>query len=80
MSHVNGNSCRDGREICAVHAADDSDVDKAVQAARMAFKSWKRVAAADRARFLWKLADLVEQHAEQLATIDAWDNGLHLPV
>ncbi|KAI1501242.1 aldehyde dehydrogenase domain-containing protein [Biscogniauxia marginata] len=64
-------------DICAVHAATVEDVDKAVKAARAAFKnpSWKRLGAKERATFLNKLADLVEQHAEILASLETWNNG-----
>lgn len=53
------------------------DVDLAVSAARAAFKSstWRDISATDRGRLLLKLADLVEEHATTLATIETWDNG-----
>ncbi|KXG49754.1 Aldehyde/histidinol dehydrogenase [Penicillium griseofulvum] len=63
-------------EICAVHAADTNDVDLAVEAARRAFSGeWRALDTAVRGELLYKLAGLVEQHADILATIDAWDNG-----
>ncbi|KAI8063766.1 aldehyde dehydrogenase domain-containing protein [Gongronella butleri] len=62
--------------ICKVHSASEEDVDAAVQAAHNAFHSeWKKVAAADRGRLLNKLADLMERDIEELATLEALDNG-----
>ncbi|PKY02460.1 aldehyde dehydrogenase [Aspergillus campestris IBT 28561] len=63
-------------EICAVHAADSNDVDKAVEAARRAFNGeWRELDTSVRGELLYKLSDLVEQHGDVLATIDAMDNG-----
>lgn len=67
---------RNEEEICAVHAADSSDVDKAVKAARRAFNGeWRDLDSSVRGELLYKLGDLVEQHADVLATIDTMDNG-----
>ncbi|KAL2752861.1 hypothetical protein ACRALDRAFT_1036467 [Sodiomyces alcalophilus JCM 7366] len=64
-------------DICSVYSATTSDVDKAVAAARAAFRhsSWKRLPGTDRGRLLSALADLVEAHTETLATIETLDNG-----
>ncbi|KAK3937253.1 aldehyde dehydrogenase domain-containing protein [Diplogelasinospora grovesii] len=64
-------------EICSVYAATSDDVDKAVTAARKAFrdKSWKSLSGTERGALMLKLADLVGQHAETLATIECLDNG-----
>jgi aldehyde dehydrogenase (NAD+) len=69
--------CSTEEEICAVYAASADDVDKAVAAARKAFKaaSWKQLSGTDRGALMVKLADLVEKNAEILATIEALDNG-----
>jgi len=66
-----------GEEICQVAAADESDVDEAVKAARHAFEKgpWRKMSAAERGRMLNKLADLIEQHADELARLEALDNG-----
>ncbi|ETS84175.1 hypothetical protein PFICI_02200 [Pestalotiopsis fici W106-1] len=63
--------------IASVHAADSDDVDKAVKTAHAALRhpSWKDLPASDRGSLLAKLADLLEEKKELLATIDAWDNG-----
>lgn len=66
-----------GEEICQVAEADAADVDVAVQAARNAFENgpWPKMSAADRGRLLYKLADLIEEHADELAMLESLDNG-----
>ena len=66
-----------GEEICQIAEADASDVDEAVKAARKAFESgpWSRMSAAERGRLLYKLAELVEEHADELAMLESLDNG-----
>ncbi|KAI8988458.1 aldehyde dehydrogenase domain-containing protein [Mycotypha africana] len=62
--------------ICSVHSADESDVDAAVQAAKNAYKdTWRKLAPAERGRLIHKLADLMERDKEEIATLDALDNG-----
>ena len=69
--------CSDETEIASVHAAGPEDIDDAVKAARKAFRdpAWKEMSATDRGNLMIKLADLIDKHAETLATIDTWDNG-----
>ena len=66
-----------GEEICQVSAADAADVDKAVQAARTAFEHgpWRTMNASERGRLLHRLADLIENHADELARLESLDNG-----
>jgi acyl-CoA reductase-like NAD-dependent aldehyde dehydrogenase len=58
------------------------DVDRAVRAARRAFESgpWPSMTASARGRALWKLADLIETHAEEFAQLETLDNGKPLAV
>lgn len=60
-----------------MYAASEDDVNTAVTAARAAFKNptWRDIPATDRGKMMFKLADLIEKHAETLATIETWDNG-----
>ena len=71
-----------GEEICQVAEADAADVDKAVQAARRAFDQgpWKKMRASERGRLLHRLADLIEQNADQLARLETLDNGKPLSI
>jgi aldehyde dehydrogenase (NAD+) len=66
-----------GEEICQVAEADVADVEEAVKAAREAFENgpWSKMSAADRGRLLYKLADLIEEHADELAMLESLDNG-----
>jgi len=71
-----------GEEICQVAEADAADVDKAVAAARAAFDHgpWKKMRASERGRLLHRLADLIEQNADQLARLETLDNGKPLTI
>ncbi|APT93522.1 betaine-aldehyde dehydrogenase [Corynebacterium phocae] len=55
-----------------------ADIDKAVAAAQEAFDSgeWSQALPRERARVLYKIADLVETRAETLATWESFDSGL----
>jgi aldehyde dehydrogenase (NAD+) len=66
-----------GEEICQVAEADALDVDKAVSAARAAFNGpWRnKLSAAERGKLLNRLADLIEQNADELARLESLDNG-----
>src|ERR1017187_708496 len=65
-----------GDEICQISEADAPDVDRAVKAARAAFNgSWRKVSAAQRGVLINRLADLIEKHADELAKLEALDNG-----
>ena len=63
--------------ICEVQSATREDVDKAVAAANAAFESgeWSNMNARDRGKLMFRLADLMEQHKEELATIESIDSG-----
>jgi phenylacetaldehyde dehydrogenase len=60
---------------CAL--GDAADIDKAVAAARRAFDGgdWPKMTPVDRERVLHRLADLIEAHADELAELEALDNG-----
>jgi acyl-CoA reductase-like NAD-dependent aldehyde dehydrogenase len=66
-----------GDVICEVAEADAPDVDKAVQAARVAFNSgeWAEMSGTKRGELLYKLADLIEQNMDELARLETLDNG-----
>ncbi|MGD9538435.1 MAG: aldehyde dehydrogenase family protein [Alphaproteobacteria bacterium] len=66
-----------GDVIAQAAEADAADVDLAVKAARRAFESgaWPRTTPSERGRLLWRLADLVEEHLEELAELESLDNG-----
>lgn len=63
--------------IAQVAEGDKQDVDLAVEAARSQFDGgeWSRMDARQRGRLMYKLADLLEEHAEELAGLETLDNG-----
>jgi aldehyde dehydrogenase (NAD+) len=64
------------RPITSVAQAGPEDVDRAVAAARRALEGkWGKSAAAKRARLMFKLADAIEEHGEELAQLESLDNG-----
>lgn len=66
-----------GEEIAQVAQGGAEDIALAVAAARRAFENpqWRRMSAVDRSNLLLKLADLIEQNAEELAVLECMDNG-----
>merc|ERR1712100_538193 len=64
-------------EICSVASGDKADVDKAVDAATHAFYKgeWSKMGGYDRGILLNKLADLIEENREELASLEVLDNG-----
>jgi aldehyde dehydrogenase (NAD+) len=66
-------------EEVSAHVAkgDERDVDAAVQAARRAFDQgpWPRMAAAERTRVLWKLADLINANLDEMARLESVNTG-----
>jgi acyl-CoA reductase-like NAD-dependent aldehyde dehydrogenase len=62
--------------ITTVAEAGPEDVDRAVKAARAALDgAWSKMKPIDRSRVLWKLGDLVLEHADELARLETLDNG-----
>ncbi|XP_006644329.1 aldehyde dehydrogenase family 2 member C4-like isoform X1 [Oryza brachyantha] len=68
---------RTGDVLAHIAEADKADVDLAVKAAREAFEhgKWPRMSGYERSRVMNKLADLVEEHADELAALDGADAG-----
>ncbi|MDR7076158.1 acyl-CoA reductase-like NAD-dependent aldehyde dehydrogenase [Neobacillus niacini] len=69
-----------GEIITTVPEGDKEDINRAVAAARKAFEEgpWPKIKPNERANLLLKLADLVEQNAEELAHLETLDNGRSL--
>ncbi|KAL6928369.1 hypothetical protein ACO0SA_003108 [Hanseniaspora valbyensis] len=61
--------------ICDVYEAGKADAEAAIEAADKAFASWKKTTPDERAKLLYKLADLIEENSELLASIETLDNG-----
>jgi aldehyde dehydrogenase (NAD+) len=66
-----------GGQIALVAEAGAADVNKAVAAARSAFElgPWHRFSGAERGKLLYRLADLIEKHSEELAYLETLDCG-----
>ena len=66
----------DGQVLTRVSAADSTDIDRAVHAARQALHGpWGSMSGAERGSLLNRLADLIERDAEYLARLEALDIG-----
>jgi phenylacetaldehyde dehydrogenase len=66
-----------GEVLARVAEGDKADIDLAVKAARKAFESgpWPAMSPSTRGKLLWKVADLIDQHHEELAELETLDNG-----
>jgi phenylacetaldehyde dehydrogenase len=66
-----------GDVVAHVAKGSAEDVDRAVRAARAAFESgaWPAMTPGQRGQILWRIGDLIEEHADQLAQLEALDNG-----
>ena len=68
--------------LCRVPRGAAEDIGRAVRAARRAFEEgpWRRMPPSERGRLLWRLADRIEEHADELALLESLDNGKPLTV
>lgn len=66
-----------GEIIAHVAEADHADVDLAVKAARKALEShaWAGMSPSERGKLVWRIGDLIEKYADQLAELESLDNG-----
>ncbi len=64
-----------GEHLATCANASAGDVQKAVDAARAAFPAWAAKSPQERAALLLKAADLIDEHAAELAEIETRDNG-----
>ncbi len=66
------------RVFARAASGGEADIDAAVQAARRAFEAgpWPSMTPAQRARLLFRLADLIEANADEIALLETLDNGM----
>jgi phenylacetaldehyde dehydrogenase len=66
-----------GDTLATVAEGDAEDIDRAVRAARRAFEDgpWAHMTPSDRGRIVWRIGDLILEHAEELAQLETLDNG-----
>ena len=61
--------------LSEVTVADAEDVDRAVAAARRAFESWSALPGAERAKYLFRIARIIQERSRELAVHESLDNG-----
>ncbi|KAK9272956.1 hypothetical protein L1049_003336 [Liquidambar formosana] len=68
---------RNGDVIAHVAEGDAEDVDHAVAAARKAYDEgpWPKMTAYERSRIMFRTADLLEKHLDEIAALETWDSG-----
>src|SRR5271167_2206708 len=66
-----------GQTLANVAEGDAEDINRAVRAARAAFEDgpWGHMTPSDRGRLIWKIGDLILEHADELAQLESLDNG-----
>ena len=67
----------DGSVLTTFPEGDAEDIDRAVSKAREAFERgpWREMTPAARARLIWRLGDLIDANADELAVLETLDNG-----
>jgi acyl-CoA reductase-like NAD-dependent aldehyde dehydrogenase len=64
------------KKIAEIATATPADVDRAVTAARRAYdRVWSKLSGADRGKYLYRIARLVQERARELAVAESLDNG-----
>ncbi|MGX1758526.1 aldehyde dehydrogenase family protein [Streptomyces lydicus] len=61
--------------LSEVAQASAEDVDRAVKAARKAFEKWSALPGAERAKYLFRIARIVQERSRELAVLESLDNG-----
>ena len=64
-----------GKVLAEITQGTPEDVDKAVKAARAAFKSWSALSGYERAKYLYAIARAIQKHARLFAVLETLDNG-----
>src|SRR6202051_4497128 len=65
----------DGAVLASVARGNAEDIDRAATAASLAFKAWRDVGAAMRRKLLHRVADAIEDHADDIAVLECIDTG-----
>ena len=61
--------------LADITEASAADVDRAVRAARVAFGSWSKMRGADRAKYLYRIARIIQERSRELAVLESMNNG-----
>ncbi|GLY95604.1 aldehyde dehydrogenase family protein [Actinoplanes sp. NBRC 103695] len=65
----------DEQTLAEVALAGSEDVDRAVAAARRAFPAWSGLPGAERAKYLFRIARIIQERSRELAVLESLDNG-----
>jgi aldehyde dehydrogenase (NAD+) len=68
-------SPRDGKKLAEIPVANAADVDAAYQAAAKAFESWSKLPGAERGKYLFRIARLLQDRAREFAVAETLDGG-----
>ncbi|MFF3344381.1 aldehyde dehydrogenase family protein [Streptomyces sp. NPDC002779] len=61
--------------LSEVARAGEADVDRAVGAARKAFEKWSALPGSERAKYLFRIARIIQERSRELAVLETLDNG-----
>ena len=61
--------------LAEITEASDVDVDAAVKAARNAFKSWSKLPGTERAKYIYRIARIIQDRAREIAVLETLNNG-----
>ncbi|MFC7990146.1 aldehyde dehydrogenase family protein [Streptomyces pilosus] len=61
--------------LSEVAEAGEADVDRAVRAARKAFEKWSALPGSERAKYLFRIARIIQERSRELAVLETLDNG-----
>ncbi len=65
----------DESHLASIAHANEKDVDNAVKAARKAFPIWSKLPASERAKYIFRIARIMQEKARELAVIETLDGG-----
>ncbi|MBI2433252.1 MAG: aldehyde dehydrogenase family protein [Candidatus Hydrogenedentes bacterium] len=71
-----------GEVLVQVAEGDSEDIERAVRAARRAFESgpWHRMTPSERGRIVWRIGELIDEHAQEFSELESLDNGKPLKI
>ncbi|QKZ19220.1 aldehyde dehydrogenase family protein [Streptomyces chartreusis] len=61
--------------LAEIAQAGEADVDRAVKAARKAFEKWSALPGSERAKYLFRIARIIQERSRELAVLETLDNG-----
>ena len=63
------------KTICEIAEADKKDIDKAVKSARKAFVKWSKIKNKERAKYIFRIARMIQEKSRELSIIETLDGG-----